>query len=217
MKKIKVLPEELYLCTLFKNLPKATIKKIATFPEAKIIEKGTVIIKEGDKGDSMFIILQGEVDVLKTEKKIKVATLKAGTFVGEGALVSGAPRNATVVTATDTKVAFFDLEAFNKLIVTDASIPVTLMKTHTERCKSVVKTGGNVFAKSKKIIAVFSLLGLILFLKYGGVYFNIDFVAKIGEKIPNEIMAMFGPVTGAIMLKFQKMFIGDIVDKIEKL
>lgn len=217
MKKIKVLPEELYLCTLFKNLPKATIKKIATFPEAKIIEKGTTIIKEGEKGDSMFVILQGEVDVFKTDKQIKVATLKAGTFVGEGALVSGAPRNATVITASDTKVAFFNLEAFNKLIVSDPSIPIILMQTHTERCKSVVKTGGNLFAKSKKIIVVFSLLGLVLFLKYGGVYLNIDSIAKIGSLIPNEIMAMFGPVTGAIMLKFQKVFIGDIVNKIEKL
>ena len=217
MKKIKVSSDELYLCTLFNGIPKPIIKKIAMFPEAKVIEAGTTIIKEGDKGDSMFIILQGEVDVFKTEKKIKVATLKAGTFVGEGALVSGAPRNATVVTTVTTKVAFFDLEAFNKLVVAHPSIPVTLMKTHTERCKGVVKSGGNIFAKSKKVIAVFALLGLVLFLKYGGTYLNIDAISKIGSLIPNEIMAMFGPVTGAIMLKFQKMFVGDIVSKIEKL
>jgi hypothetical protein len=109
------------------------------------------------------------------------------------------------------------MEGFNGLVVIHPAIPVTLMKTHTERCKTVVKSNGGALGKSKKVIAVFSLLGAVLFLKYGGEYLNIPAIATIGSKIPNEIMAMFGPVTGAIMLKFQKMFIGDIVSKIEKL
>ena len=109
------------------------------------------------------------------------------------------------------------MEGFNGLVVIHPAIPVTLMKTHTERCKTVVKSNGGALGKSKKVIAVFSLLGAVLFLKYGGEYLNMPAIATIGSKIPNEIMAMFGPVTGAIMLKFQKMFIGDIVSKIEKL
>ena len=114
-------------------------------------------------------------------------------------LVSGAPRNATVVCKTTVKVAYFDMEGFNGLVVIHPAIPVTLMKTHTERCKTVVKSNGGALGKSKKVIAVFGLLGAVLFLKYGGEYLNIPAIATIGSKIPNEIMAMFGPVTGAIM------------------
>ncbi len=216
-KKLKVKFDEIRYSPLFAGVPDKDIKKAATYPVPADFKAGESIIKEGEKGDFMFIILQGEVDILKGPKQVKVATLSQGAFVGEGALVSGAPRNATVVCKGPVKVAFFNKEAFDGLVVSHPAIPVTLMKTHTERCKSVVKTGGNVFSKSKKVIAVFALLGLVLFLKYGGDMFGIQAIASIGSKIPNEIMAMFGPVTGAIMLKFQKMFVGDIVSKIEKL
>lgn len=215
--KNKVKFYEIRSSPLFVGVPDKDIKKAAAYPVTTDFKPGEAIIKEGDQGDFMFIILQGEVDILKGPKQIKVATLHQGSFVGEGALVSGSPRNATVVCKGPVKVAFFDKKAFDKLIVVNPAIPVTLMKTHTERCKTVVKTSGNVFSKSKKVITVFALLGLILFLKYGGDAFNIQTIATIGNKIPNEIMAMFGPVTGAIMIKFQKMFVGDIVDKIEKL
>lgn len=216
-KKVRVKFTEIRNCILFTEVPDKTVKKIALLPSAQEIPAGTDIIREGDKGDSMFIILSGNVDILKTSKLIKVASVGPGTFIGEGALVSGAPRNATCRTTTSCRVAFFDLKAFNKLVTVHPSIPTILMKTHTERCKTVVKTGSNSFGKSKKVIAVFGLLGGFLFVKYGGDILGLEWLNRIGNKIPDEIMSMFGPVTGAIMLKFQKMFVGDIIEKIEKI
>lgn len=216
-KGLKVKYNEIKSCVLFADVPTKTVKRISTYPIAQKMSANTTVIKEGDVGDSMFIILSGTVDVFKTNKMIKVATLGAGTFIGEGALVSGAPRNATIKIATDAKLAFFNIKAFNKLITSHPSISTVLMKTHTERCKSVVKNNSNIFAKSKKVISVFAILGGILFLKYGGDVFGIKALVDIGSKIPNEIMALFGPVTGAVMLKFQKMFVGDIVSKIESI
>jgi len=219
MRKLKVKFNELKPCSLFKDVPAATLKSITTYCSVKEFEADTTIIKQGDKGDSMMIILSGMVDVFKTEKNTtqKVASLGAGTFIGEGALVSGAPRNATIKTTSSVKMAFFDLDGFNKLVMSHHSIPVTLMKTHTERCKAIVKVNKNLFAKSKKVILVFGLLGAVLFFKYGGDMFGIEFLSKIGNSIPDEIMAMFGPITGAIFLKFQNMFFGDIANKIDSL
>lgn len=216
-RKITVKVDEVKNSPLFVGVPTKLLKVIPNLCEVRELPQGTAIIKEGDPGDFMFIILQGEVDILKGPKQVKVATLSQGAFVGEGALVSGSPRNATVVCKTTVKVAYFDKEGFDGLIVIHPAIPVTLMKTHTERCKTVVKSNGGALGKSKKVIAVFSLLGAVLFFKYGGDILGIKALATIGSRIPNEIMAMFGPVTGAIMLKFQKMFVGDIVSKIEKL
>ena len=113
-------------------------------------------------------------------------------------------------------MAFFDLKAFNKLVTVHPSIPTIFMKTHTERCKTVVKSNSNSFGKSKKVIAVFVLLGAFLFVKYGGDVLGLEWLNRIGSKIPDEIMSMFGPVTGAIMLKFQKMFVFDKVFKFIK-
>lgn len=216
-KKIKVKFADIRACNLFANVPDKTIKRIAAYPSAQEIPTGTDIIKEGEKGDSMFIILSGSIDILKTDKLIKIASVGPGTFIGEGALVSGAPRNATCRTTTTCKVAFFDLKAFNKLITSHASIPIILMQTHTERCKGVVKTNSKLFNKSKKVIIIFSLLGLILFVKYGGTMFGVQWLANLGNNIPEEFMGLFAPITGVIMLKFQNMFVGDIVNNIEKL
>ena len=216
-KKVRVKFADIRTCSLFAGVPDKIIKKISSYPAAQEIPEGTDIIKEGEKGDSMFIILSGSIDILKTDKFVKVATVGPGTFIGEGALVSGAPRNATCRTTTTCKVAFFDLKAFNKLVTAHASIPVTLMKTHTERCKTVVKSNSKSFGKSKKVIAVFALLGAVLFVKYGGDLFGFHWLTNLGSKIPDEFMSMFAPITGAVMLKFQKMFVGDIVDKIEKI
>jgi len=216
-KKARVKFAEIRNCVLFTEVPDRAVKKISLLPVAKEIITGTDIIKEGDEGDSMFIILSGTVDILKTSNFVKVASVGPGTFIGEGALVSGAPRNATCRAATSCRVAFFDLKAFNRLVTIHPSIPTKLMKTHTERCKTVVKTNSKSFAKSKKVIAVFALLGLVLFIKYGGDVFGLNWLAQIGNLIPDKNMSMFGPVTGAIMLKFQNMFVGDIVNKIEKI
>jgi hypothetical protein len=216
-KKIRIKLADIRECDLFAEVPLDIIKKIATYPVAQQIPAGTDIIKEGEVGDSMFIILNGSVDILKTNKMVKVATVSTGTFIGESALVSGAPRNATCRTTTPCKIAFFNFEAFNKLLISHPSIPSILMKTHTERCKTVVKSNSNLFAKSKKVILIFGLLGAVLFVKYGGDVFGLEWLTRIGDMIPDEIMAMFGPIVGVIMLKFQKMFIGDIVDKLEKI
>ena len=119
-KKIKVKFADIRACNLFANVPDKTIKRIAAYPSAQEIPTGTDIIKEGEKGDSMFIILSGSIDILKTDKLIKIASVGPGTFIGEGALVSGAPRNATCRTTTTCKVAFFDLKAFKETIDPDA-------------------------------------------------------------------------------------------------
>ena len=107
-KKIKVKYEEIRSSPLFAGVPDKTIKKIAAFPTGVEYKAGDVIIKENDIGEFMFIVLTGQVDILKGPKELKLATLGPGIFVGEGALVSGAPRNATVKAVTPVKIAYFD-------------------------------------------------------------------------------------------------------------
>ncbi len=130
MKKIKVKYEEIRSSPLFSGVPDKTIKKIATFPYAIEYKAGDNIIKEGDIGEFMFVVLAGQVDILKAQnsKQLKLATLGPGIFVGEGALVSGAPRNATVVANTPVKIAYFDRAAYNKMIMCHTNISSLLSR-----------------------------------------------------------------------------------------
>ena len=140
-KKIKVKFEEIQNSPLFVGVPPKIIKKIASFPVGVEYQAGSDIIKENEIGDFMFVVLSGQVDIIKKPqvKELLIATLGPGIFVGEGALVSGAPRNATVRAKTPVKIAYFDRAAYNKMITIDPIISATLMKVHKERCKDQVK------------------------------------------------------------------------------
>jgi potassium-dependent mechanosensitive channel len=69
------------------------------------IEHGDVIVKQGDAGDSLFIIVEGVVGVYVRAddgKSKEVARLGAGNFFGEMALLTGEDRTATVIALVDT-------------------------------------------------------------------------------------------------------------------
>jgi CPA1 family monovalent cation:H+ antiporter len=64
--------------------------------------KGEAIIRQGDKGDSLFMIARGLVSVFREEEgaKVELERLYAGDFFGEAALLHASPRNATVRATT---------------------------------------------------------------------------------------------------------------------
>jgi signal-transduction protein with cAMP-binding, CBS, and nucleotidyltransferase domain len=216
-KKLNVNFDEKLNSPLFAGVPPKFVKKAATFCEAKEYPAGSPIINEGEKGDFMFIILDGQVDVLKGPKKIHLATLSKGVFLGEGALVSKAPRNASIVAKTNTKVAVFNQQGFDKLSVMHPCIPVTMMNVHNERCKDTVRKLN--VAKSKEFILMASV-GLVLFVKNSHAILppSLHPIAdQIAALIPDQVMALGGPAAAAIGLKLKQMEMGDIVSKLEKI
>jgi len=211
-KKLKVKFEEIQASALFAGVPPKIIKKIATFPRAQEHPAGDVIIKEGDIGEFMFVVLSGQVDVVKQagDKEVFLATLPPGVFVGEGALVSGAPRNATVKAKTPVKIAYFDRQAYNKMIMTDAAISATLMKVHKERCKDQIKKVN--IAKSKAFIISAAVAAIPMIQS-----FVIPHLGALSTHLPTGIVAMLGPAGAALAFKFQQSDIAGLAGKLDKL
>ena len=59
---------------------------------------------QGDRGDSMFVVLRGTVDVVLEPSGQRVATIERGGFFGEMSMLTGDPRTATVRAVTDSQV-----------------------------------------------------------------------------------------------------------------
>lgn len=85
-------------------LSESEIDTLALAAISESYKPGHVIIKEGDPGDIFYIIESGSVDVIiEKHGSTPVATLSAGQFFGEMALLSNEPRAASCIAKTDVK------------------------------------------------------------------------------------------------------------------
>lgn len=105
---------------LFSYLDPAERSKIADHLIPENAKKGATIITEGEIGDAMYIIKSGEVGIYTTlmqddgvsvikidQERLHLATMKAGDFFGEQALITKEPRNATIIALTDVELLTF--------------------------------------------------------------------------------------------------------------
>ncbi len=83
------------------------------------VAPGTAILREGDPGRGLYVVLSGEVDVTKAQagdEDVLLATLKAGEVFGEIALLKGGPATATVTAARQCTILFLDKVYFQRLV-----------------------------------------------------------------------------------------------------
>lgn len=79
---------------LFRDMPFHTRLRVSRICEELFFSPGTVLVREGDAGDSMFVIVQGSAVV--TSGELRLARLGAGEHFGELGLLESRPRTATV-------------------------------------------------------------------------------------------------------------------------
>ncbi|KKA28752.1 hypothetical protein TD95_003282 [Thielaviopsis punctulata] len=88
--------------------------KVADALEQEKFSAGETIIREGDVGNTFYIVESGEANALKGDKIVK--HYSKGDFFGELALLNDAPRAATIIAHTDTKVVSLGKSAFQRLL-----------------------------------------------------------------------------------------------------
>ena len=103
---------------LFSELSAEDIAQMVESTELRRqVPAGEVIFREGDAADSFFIIMRGEVEVVKAGEdgsEHRLRTLKAGKSAGEMALLDPAPRSATVRTVETSDLLLFDLDKYQQ-------------------------------------------------------------------------------------------------------
>jgi hypothetical protein len=98
---------------------------------------GEIVIQEGTKGTSAFIVLSGAVEVLKRsgDKDIVVATLGEGQVFGEMGLIEDRLRSATVKAMTELTLRVISREGFNDLLQKKPSVLIPIIKSLFERLR----------------------------------------------------------------------------------
>ncbi|MCH8256656.1 MAG: cation:proton antiporter [Proteobacteria bacterium] len=116
---------------------------IASYLRPRTVPRGTAIIKQGQAGDSMFLIARGIAHVLIEDggEVNQVATLYAGDFFGEAALLHSAPRNASTIAATPCSLYELKQEDLYKLMAAYPKIRRAVEQVDKERLDSNTQTG----------------------------------------------------------------------------
>ena len=118
---------------LFQDIPSELLSQISQISKAKDYESGEVIFNEGDYGDSMFIVIEGEVSIQKNGKSI--ALLDKGSSLGEMALLDNETRSADAAAKVDSVLLKINQDVFYELMEGNADIMKQIIRLLTSRIR----------------------------------------------------------------------------------
>ncbi len=125
---------------IFADLSPEDLKQVAEIAQEQWIPDGTIICRDGEDGDSMYIIVAGQVQILKgaegSEKTLAVRGV--GDFVGEMAIIESGPRVATLRAQGDVRALVIDGDAFNAILRDRQNVAISVMRTLSRRLREMV-------------------------------------------------------------------------------
>ncbi|MGV3624428.1 MAG: cyclic nucleotide-binding domain-containing protein [Archangium sp.] len=145
----EIRPGALPKIPLFSDLPEDAF--IALFEKCPLLrfEEGQLVFEQGDKADAFYVICGGAVRVFRMEGENRrdLATLEEGSFFGEMALLSEAPRSASVEAAgEDVQVLSISAEILTELSAAHPSVSTALKKFCRQRMLSNLMNSAALFA-----------------------------------------------------------------------
>jgi NTE family protein len=118
----------------FRNLPAGTLEAIAARLRQESFAAGEVIFRQGEPSDSMYLVQSGQVDVVVDadvgldREREPLASLGAGSFVGELGLLLNQPRSASLVAVTDSELLALSRADLDDLLARHPTIAVDLSR-----------------------------------------------------------------------------------------
>jgi CRP/FNR family transcriptional regulator, cyclic AMP receptor protein len=130
-------------CPLLENFSHAEVRLLAHFMQVYRAETGIEVIREGDGGDFMLMLIEGSVDVHKRDRwntPQLLATVEAGRTLGEMSMIDGEARFATCTAKEPVMIAVLDRENLARIIVEQpllgAKILMELVLMLTQRLRT---------------------------------------------------------------------------------
>src|SRR5215211_5709744 len=114
---------------LFQGLSDDELQKLMDMAEPVSLRAGDILIKQGEPGDSAYVVISGDFEVQKQtgQSLIKIDVRNPGDVVGEMALLSRAPRSASVIAKTDAETLCIPKDAFEKLLASSTTAAMAVL------------------------------------------------------------------------------------------
>ena len=125
--------ESLSSLPIFANLSGRQLRKIAKSTTEIHYEPGDVIVREGGRTETLFVILEGTAKVVRKERTI--ARRSSGDFFGEISLIDLRPRAASVIADTPMRCLILYHDDLRKLVANDPHVAWSLLQTLASRLR----------------------------------------------------------------------------------
>ena len=121
---------------IFRSLGKKELRGLEDIANLHYFSARQLILREGDPGRSIYIVLDGRVNVFTKDhegKEFPLATLEPYQFFGEMALLTGEPRAGSIATLEETLLGEISYNNMNRLMIRYPQIKGVLLKYYNER------------------------------------------------------------------------------------
>jgi CRP/FNR family transcriptional regulator, cyclic AMP receptor protein len=120
---------------IFEGLSMRHLRRVAGVAEVADYMEGASVVRQGDEGDSFFVVLTGEAKVTVNGRTVN--RVVPGDHFGEISLLDGGARTASVVSETPMTLLMIDRRSFAKLLEREPSISVTLLQSLSRALRRV--------------------------------------------------------------------------------
>ena len=124
---------------IFADLSPEDLKLVAETAREEWYPQNTIIFHQGEEGNMMFVIVEGNLQVLRTTNGIEqvLAQRSAGDFVGEMAIIESAPRSASLCAQTDVRVLAIDGETFKGILRERPDVSFAVLRSVSRRLREM--------------------------------------------------------------------------------
>jgi signal transduction histidine kinase len=122
---------------LFAGLPETDLERVAAGARPVELPAGQRLLEEGAPGDTLYVVLEGELEVHKRSggRQLRLALRGPGAFIGETALLEDVPRGASVTARRDSRLLEISRADFDRVLSTSPGAALTVLHTVTERLR----------------------------------------------------------------------------------
>lgn len=131
---------------MFGGFPEDQLRVLATMVTRRSAPRGTVIMREGDPTDALYIVMSGRLKVMMGEadgKEVILGILGAGEFFGEMGLIDDSPRSATVIAIEPCELLAVGKRAFKKCLNENIALALAVLRVVVQRLRTADRKIGS--------------------------------------------------------------------------
>lgn len=121
--------------SLFATIPTRELGYVARIAEEIVQPGGSTIFRQGDRGESMYLVVEGEVGIY--DHDVRITTIAERGYFGEMSILDDEPRSASAVAETDCLLLRIQHDDFHRILQAHFDASLAIIKTLTRRLREM--------------------------------------------------------------------------------